>query len=314
MTTPEGCDAHVTGVSAAPETPKSPPPAASVRMTVGPRPDPPSVVVSVPSGYEEPAGTLQVEVSDPHRVGEGMSKHVEYKVTYWTDLGNYSARSGCVTRRYSDFEWLWKQLRSTMDGVIVPALPQKTLVPNDDPTSAAIERRRATLSLFIARVSAHPVMRASSDLQIFLEEEDKAVWSTRVPWYERGVTSDALRGVSDWFQNTVVSMTPAPPPISSPARKPRLRRRRRRRATPHPAPLRRARPSANALARRLARGNGHLTSHRHRFGGPGAARGDAASLAATRGSERVRALGRYRRDATFSGGCRLRLQAQTTRG
>ena len=203
MTTPEGCDAHVTGVPAAPETPKSPPPAASVRMTVGPRPDPPSVVVSVPSGYEEPAGTLQVEVSDPHRVGEGMSKHVEYKVTYWTDLGNYSARSGCVTRRYSDFEWLWKQLRSTMDGVIVPALPQKTLVPNDDPTSAAIERRRATLSLFIARVSAHPVMRASSDLQIFLEEEDKAVWSTRVPWYERGVTSDALRGVSDWFQNTV---------------------------------------------------------------------------------------------------------------
>ena len=172
-------------------------------MTVGPRPDPPSVVVSVPSGYDEPAGTLQVEVSDPHRVGEGMSKHVEYKVTYWTDLANYGARSGCVTRRYSDFEWLWKQLRSTMDGVIVPALPQKTLVPNDDPTSAAIERRRATLALFIARVAAHPVMRASSDLQIFLEEEDKAAWSTRVPWYERGVTSDALRGVSDWFQNTV---------------------------------------------------------------------------------------------------------------
>ena len=203
MTTPEGGDAPVAGAPAAPETPKSPPPAASVRMTVGPRPDPPSVVVSVPSGYDEPAGTLQVEVSDPHRVGEGMSKHVEYKVTYWTDLANYGARSGCVTRRYSDFEWLWKQLRSTMDGVIVPALPQKTLVPNDDPTSAAIERRRATLALFIARVAAHPVMRASSDLQIFLEEEDKAAWSTRVPWYERGVTSDALRGVSDWFQNTV---------------------------------------------------------------------------------------------------------------
>ena len=203
MTTPEGGDAPVVGAPAAPETPKSPPPAASVRMTVGPRPDPPSVVVSVPSGYDEPPGTLQVEVSDPHRVGEGMSKHVEYKVTYWTDLANYGARSGCVTRRYSDFEWLWKQLRSTMDGVIVPALPQKTLVPNDDPTSAAIERRRATLALFIARVAAHPVMRASSDLQIFLEEEDKAAWSTRVPWYERGVTSDALRGVSDWFQNTV---------------------------------------------------------------------------------------------------------------
>ena len=313
MTTPEGCDAHVTGVPAAPETPKSPPPAASVRMTVGPRPDPPSVVVSVPSGYEEPAGTLQVEVSDPHRVGEGMSKHVEYKVTYWTDLGNYSARSGCVTRRYSDFEWLWKQLRSTMDGVIVPALPQKTLVPNDDPTSAAIERRRATLSLFIARVSAHPVMRASSDLQIFLEEEDKAVWSTRVPWYERGVTSDALRGVSDWFQNTVrlddtgtaANLIAGAQDAAAAA----AAAARNAASGAAPAPALGERPP-----RRLARGNGHLTSHRHRFGGFGAARGDAASLAATRGSERVRALGRYRRDATFSGGCRLRLQAQTTRG
>jgi hypothetical protein len=24
-----------------------------------------------------------------------------------------------------------------------------------------------------------------------------------VPWYERGVTSDALKGVTDWFQSTV---------------------------------------------------------------------------------------------------------------
>ena len=140
-----------------------------VTMEVGDRPEP--VRVTVPSGYVTTPedGDLQIEVSDPHRVGEGMSKHLEYKVSYWTTLPQYKQRSGCVTRRFSDFEWLWKMLRSSMDGVIVPAFPQKTLMANDDPTSAAIEKRRHNLAVFVARVAAHPIMRCSSDLQIFLE-------------------------------------------------------------------------------------------------------------------------------------------------
>ena len=95
----------------------------------------------------------------------------------------HKSTSGCVTRRYSDFEWLWKMLRGSMDGIIVPAPPSKTLMPNDDPKSAAIDKRQANLALFIARVAAHPVMRESADLQVFLEEADKNSWSERVPWY-----------------------------------------------------------------------------------------------------------------------------------
>ena len=38
---------------------------------------------------------------------------------------------------------------------------------------------------------------------MFLEEQNKTSWAERVPWYERGVTSDAIKGVSDWFTNTV---------------------------------------------------------------------------------------------------------------
>lgn len=154
--------------------PSAPPGARSISLEVGERPNPPSIQVTVPSGYEPASGEMQIEVSDPHRVGEGMSKHLEYKVTYWTTLPQYKQRSGCVTRRYSDFEWLWRMLRSSMDGVIVPSLPQKTLVANDDPTSAAIEKRRHSLAVLVARVAAHPVMRTSSDLQIFLEVRDAA--------------------------------------------------------------------------------------------------------------------------------------------
>ena len=160
---PSGLPPPSTGGS----TPNNPP----FTMEVGERPEPPSVRVTVPAGYANvpESGDLQIEVSDPHRVGEGMSKHLEYKVSYWTTLPQYKQSSGCVTRRYSDFEWLWKMLRSSMDGIIVPSLPQKTLMANDDPNSAAIEKRRHDLAVFVARVAAHPVMRCSSDLQIFLE-------------------------------------------------------------------------------------------------------------------------------------------------
>ena len=99
--------------SAAAPPPSNPP---AVSMEVGVRPAP--VEVSVPAYEAAGSGDLQIEVSDPHRAGEGMSKHVEYKVTYWSTLSGYANVSGCVTRRYSDFEWLWKQLRATTDGII----------------------------------------------------------------------------------------------------------------------------------------------------------------------------------------------------
>ena len=54
----------------------------------GPRPSAPSVVVTTPAydGANDANDCwLHVEVSDPHRVGDGLSKHIEYKISYWTN-------------------------------------------------------------------------------------------------------------------------------------------------------------------------------------------------------------------------------------
>ena len=56
-----------------------------------------------------------------------------------------------------------------MDGIVVPSLPSKTMLHMDDPASAGVAKRLHSLQVFVARVAAHPVMRASNDLQIFLE-------------------------------------------------------------------------------------------------------------------------------------------------
>jgi|AntAceMinimDraft_1070359.scaffolds.fasta_scaffold22863_2 hypothetical protein len=63
-----------------PSAPSGPAPTSTSTFTMEPgeRPEPPSVLVSVPTGYEPAEGELQVEVSDPHRVGEGLGKHPKH--------------------------------------------------------------------------------------------------------------------------------------------------------------------------------------------------------------------------------------------
>lgn len=176
-------------------------------LTPGPRPSAPSVgIVRVPGGHEAIGTTttaddeIIIEIGDPHRVGDGLSKHIEYKVTYWTDAEAYGGKgsSGCVTRRYSDFEWLSKQLEANCDGVIIPVIPSKTILHMDDPSSRGIERRRTGLAMFAARVAAHPLMRKSQDLLAFLTQDPKT-WANRVPWHERGVLSDSVSSVTSWL-------------------------------------------------------------------------------------------------------------------
>ena len=180
-------------------------------LTPGPKPaNGPSIIVTVPSGYDAdeeegdanaPAKSedeMIIEVGDPHRVGDGLSKHIEYKVTFWTENPGYATTSGCVTRRYSDFEWLAKALGANCDGVIIPLLPTKTLLHMDDPSSKGIEKRRSGLALFMARVAKHPLMNQSVDLKDFLTQDSKT-WSSRVPWYERGVLSDSVSSVTSWL-------------------------------------------------------------------------------------------------------------------
>ena len=94
-------------------------------------------------------------------------------------------------------------LRASSDGIIVPAPPPKTLVPNDVPHDARRSRRDERRSRSRARRRAPRPERLPGSSREFLEEQNKASWAERAPWYERGVTSDAIKGVSDWFTNTV---------------------------------------------------------------------------------------------------------------
>jgi hypothetical protein len=81
-----------------------------------------------------------------------LQAYVSYKVVSTTKLPQYKARSNEVIRRFRDFSWLSRRLRSENRGVIVPALPERSVVEKYKMTAEFIEQRRAALTVFINRV------------------------------------------------------------------------------------------------------------------------------------------------------------------
>ena len=149
---------------------------------------------------EEEEDLLSVRVGDPHKVGEGMTSYMAYRVLTRTSLHCFRRQSSSVVRRYSDFLALHEKLvaRYQCKGRIIPPAPEKDLLgttrvkmggPSEPPLTPGageagaaagaaphckanfISRRRAALERFITRVALHPVLRLDQDFIDFLESE-----------------------------------------------------------------------------------------------------------------------------------------------
>jgi len=61
---------------------------------------------------------------------------------------------------------------TTHRGIIIPPLPEKNAVQKFTMGSDFIEERRRALQVFVNRVAAHPVLKASREVQRFLESNE----------------------------------------------------------------------------------------------------------------------------------------------
>jgi len=113
--------------------------------------------------------TLQISVTDPEKHGDGVKAYVSFAVITQTDLPSFSEGRIEVRRRYSDFVWLRNQLAVNNPEIIVPPIPpkmsEKFMARFKD---EFLEKRRKALELFLNRVSLHPALIASIDLNTFL--------------------------------------------------------------------------------------------------------------------------------------------------
>ena len=96
---------------------------------------------------------LDVSISDPEKVGEGMGAYIAYNVTTKTTMPSFKSPQSTVRRRFSDFLGLHSRLseRYLAKGRIVPPAPEKSVVGmtkvklSKTEDAAFLERRRAAL-------------------------------------------------------------------------------------------------------------------------------------------------------------------------
>ncbi|GAB0207223.1 sorting nexin-2 [Grus japonensis] len=137
---------------------------------------------------------IEINISDPEKVGDGMNAYMAYRVTTKTSLSMFHKNEFSVKRRFSDFLGLHSKLvtKYMHIGYIVPPAPEKSIVgmtkvkvgKEDSSSVEFIEKRRAALERYLQRTVKHPTLLQDPDLRQFLE-------SSELP---RAVNTQALSG------------------------------------------------------------------------------------------------------------------------
>ncbi|EGX47699.1 hypothetical protein AOL_s00083g207 [Orbilia oligospora ATCC 24927] len=148
--------------------PRQPPPVPATPTRDTSRVIPPSVPIELAA-----KPTFDIQVGDPHKVGDLTSAHIVYQVSTKTSSKAYKVPEFTVSRRYRDFLWLYNALIVSNPGIIVPPPPEKQQLGRFD--QDFVESRRAALERMLNKIALHPVLQQDGDLKIFLESESFTV-------------------------------------------------------------------------------------------------------------------------------------------
>ena len=126
---------------------------------------------------------LDISVSDPRKVGTGISSFLLFTVITksTSDVTVLSKTETSVERRFRDFVALQEKLRLKYSplGIIVPPGPDKRIgntfirFPSyeENISEEFMQKRRGAMERFLNRIAAHPVLCQDVDFHVFLEQE-----------------------------------------------------------------------------------------------------------------------------------------------
>ncbi|KAM4677167.1 sorting nexin-1 [Discoglossus pictus] len=125
---------------------------------------------------------LNISITDPEKIGDGMNAYVAYQVSTQTSLPMFRTKRFTVKRRFSDFLGLYEKLseKHSVNGFIVPPPPEKSLIgmtkmkvgKEDSSSTEFLEKRRAALERYLQRIVSHPTMLQDPDVREFLEKDE----------------------------------------------------------------------------------------------------------------------------------------------
>ncbi|CAM9414245.1 unnamed protein product [Phaeothamnion confervicola] len=131
---------------------------------------------------------LTVTIEGHATAGEGYTSYTAFRLRTHTTMARYARRDVAVSRRFRDFQWLHGCF-SRIGGTLLPPLPEKRIIGNANETFIA--ERTKWLERYIARVTRHPLLRPSFELQVFLTASPQGLAAAKalLPWGSRSAAA-----------------------------------------------------------------------------------------------------------------------------
>ncbi|XP_042508337.1 sorting nexin 2A-like isoform X2 [Macadamia integrifolia] len=120
---------------------------------------------------------LKITVSNPVKEQEttnslvpGGNTYVTYLITTRTNMPDFGGSEFSVRRRFRDVVTLADRLSESYRGFFVPPRPDKSVVESQVMQKQEfVEQRRVALEKYLCRLAAHPVIKKSEELKVFLQ-------------------------------------------------------------------------------------------------------------------------------------------------
>ncbi|WCJ34809.1 sorting nexin 2B [Euphorbia peplus] len=129
----------------------------------------------------EDSNYIRITVSNPQKEQEasnsivpGGNTFVTYLITTRTNVAEFRGSEFSVRRRFRDVVTLSDRLAEAYRGFCIPPRPDKSVVESQVMQKQEfVEQRRVALEKYLRRLAAHPVIRGSDELKVFLTVQGK---------------------------------------------------------------------------------------------------------------------------------------------
>ncbi|XP_004294761.1 PREDICTED: sorting nexin 2B [Fragaria vesca subsp. vesca] len=124
---------------------------------------------------------IKITVSNPQKEQEstnsvipGGNTYVTYLITTRTNIPEFGGSEFGVRRRFRDVVTLSDRLAEAYRGFFIPPRPDKNVVESQVMQKQEfVEQRRVALEKYLRRLAAHPVIKKSDELKVFLQVQGR---------------------------------------------------------------------------------------------------------------------------------------------
>lgn len=145
-----------------------------------------SISRSLSTASNSSSDFMKITVSNPQKEQEaanslvpGGNTYVTYLITTRTNLPDFDRTEFSVRRRFRDVVTLSDRLAESYRGFFIPPRPDKNVVESQVMQKQEfVEQRRIALEKYLRRLVAHPVIKKSDELKVFLSVQGRLPLAT----------------------------------------------------------------------------------------------------------------------------------------